>query len=251
MSCAHLPRSRPRLHGGRRPWCRASPGRRAAAIRPTLLNRIMLAVGDDRQMWDGRADERGRRPAAHALRPGGDGGRPRDAPGPAGRHRVLPDPVRESRMGACPGRPSATRSASLCDCLVTGDAPYDHLVRWRAYETLPADLLADDSALAARHAEARGRGRAASGLGRGPPRRGSLLRQPGLVQRLPQRRQLHRRAASTTRAWGSTEPDPDLGRYLSHRPRRGLGSLQDAHDPRCRPYRALHARRQRGRPCST
>ncbi|MCS5617605.1 MAG: hypothetical protein NZ658_06365, partial [Pirellulales bacterium] len=59
--------------------------------------------------------------------------------------RLLP-PIAAAALLAC---------LTTAGCLVTGDAPYDQLVRWRSYETLPADLLADDSALAARHAEAR------------------------------------------------------------------------------------------------
>ena len=59
--------------------------------------------------------------------------------------RLLP-PIAAAALLAC---------LTTAGCLVTGDAPYDQLVRWRSYETLPADLLADDLTLAARHAEAR------------------------------------------------------------------------------------------------
>ena len=70
--------------------------------------------------------------------------------------RLLP-PIAAAALLAC---------LTTAGCLVTGDAPYDQLVRWRSYETLPADLLADDLALAARHAEARAAAEAHPDLGR-------------------------------------------------------------------------------------
>jgi cytochrome c peroxidase len=121
---------------------------------PTLLNRIMLAVGDDRQMWDGAATSV-EDALLHTLTD------PREmAADPQG---IL------ARLGAIDGyRLQFERIygelslVAIGDalglfvrCLVTGDAPYDHEVRWRAYRDLPADLLEDDAALAARHEAAR------------------------------------------------------------------------------------------------
>jgi len=121
---------------------------------PTLLNRIMLAIGDDRQMWDGSATSV-EDALLHTLTD------PREM-------AADPDALL-ARLGAIEGyRLQFDRSYggvswhALGDalglfvrCLVTGDAPYDHEVRWRAYRDLPADLLAEDAALAARHEAAR------------------------------------------------------------------------------------------------
>ena len=132
-----------------RPLATGIDGRPGQRHPPTLLNRIMLAVGDDRQLWDGSA-----------------------ASVEAALLHTLAD---EREMGADPAttiaRLEANEAYSLqfaavyggvswsaigdalggfVRCLVTGDSPYDHAVRWRTYERLPEDLLQDDPELASR-----------------------------------------------------------------------------------------------------
>jgi len=122
------------------------PGRRHP---PTLLNRIMLAVGDDRQLWDGSAssveaallhtlaDERemGADPAATIAR--------LEAIEPYRLQFVqLYGGVSRAAIGDAIG--------GFVRCLVTGDSPYDRAVQWRTYERLPEDLLAADPELATR-----------------------------------------------------------------------------------------------------
>jgi cytochrome c peroxidase len=178
---------------------------------PTLLNRIMLAVGDDRQMWDGRAtgvDDA----LLHTLSDPEEMG--------ADRETLLARLADiecyriqfEKSYGSVSWPALGDALGQFVHCLVTGDAPYDHLVRWRSYETLPADLLAEDPALAARHWAART-------AAEQHPVAASALRGEGLF--------------FGNRAWcsachngvnftdelfhntgvGLDKPDPDLGRY--------------------------------------
>jgi cytochrome c peroxidase len=121
---------------------------------PALLNRIMLAVGDDKQMWDGRAVSV-EDALLHAL---------------ADPTEMAADPSRlTAKLGGIPGYRlqfdrlygEVTWDAigdavgAFVHCLVTGNSPYDHAVAWRSYAQLDDDLLAKDPTLAARHAAAR------------------------------------------------------------------------------------------------
>jgi cytochrome c peroxidase len=121
---------------------------------PTLLNRIMLAVGDDRQMWDGSATSV-EDALLHAL-------------ASATEMAADPDATVEKLRGIEGYRVQFERSygdvswdaigdaiGAFVRCLVTGDAPFDHEVRWRSYRDLPAFLLAEDPDLATRHMAAR------------------------------------------------------------------------------------------------
>jgi cytochrome c peroxidase len=133
---------------------RGVDGREGRRNPPALLNRIMLAVGDDRQFWDGRATSV-EDALLHALTDARD---------------MAADPEEtlvklrdiecyriqfEASYGSVSWAALGDALGQFVRCLVTGDSPYDQLVRWRAYETLPADLLAEDPALAARHGAAR------------------------------------------------------------------------------------------------
>ncbi len=122
------------------------PGRRHP---PTLLNRIMLAVGDDRQLWDGSASsveaallhtladeqEMGADPAATIARLKG----------------LEPYRLQFAQLyGGVSWAAIGDAIGGFVRCLVTGDSPYDRAVQWRTYERLPEDLLAADPELATR-----------------------------------------------------------------------------------------------------
>ena len=121
---------------------------------PALLNRIMLAVGDDKQMWDGRASSV-EDALLHAL---------------ADPSEMAADPsLLTAKLAGIPGyRLQFDRLygdvtwdgigdaiGAFVHCLVTGNSPYDHAVTWRSYAQLDDDLLASDPMLAARQAAAR------------------------------------------------------------------------------------------------
>jgi cytochrome c peroxidase len=127
------------------------PGRRNP---PALLNRIMLAVGDDRQFWDGRAASV-EDALLHALL-----AEQEMAAAPAATLERISDIECyriqfEKSYGGVSWSALGDAIGHFVRCLVTGDAPFDHAVRWRNYETLPPHLLAEEPALAARHAAAR------------------------------------------------------------------------------------------------
>jgi cytochrome c peroxidase len=133
---------------------RGTEGREGRRNPPALLNRIMLAVGDDRQMWDGRASSV-EDALLHALT---------DATAMAADPDETLAKLRdlecyriqfEKSYGSVSWPALGDALGQFVHCLVTGDAPYDHDVRWRAYETLPSEVLAADAVLAARHASAR------------------------------------------------------------------------------------------------
>jgi len=121
---------------------------------PTLLNRIMLAVGDDRQMWDGSAasiEDALLHALANETEMAADQAatiaKLRDIEG----YRVQ----FERSYGDVSWAAIGDAIGAFVRCLVTGDAPFDHAVRWRSYRELPPDLLDEDSDLAARHEAAR------------------------------------------------------------------------------------------------
>ena len=133
---------------------RGVDGRAGRRNPPALLNRIMLAVGDDRQMWDGRASSV-EDALLHSLT---------DATAMAADPEDTLAKLRdmecyriqfETSYGGVSWSALGDALGQFVHCLVTGDAPYDHASRWRAYETLPPEVLADDEVLAARHAAAR------------------------------------------------------------------------------------------------
>lgn len=121
---------------------------------PTLLNRIMLAVGDDRQMWDGSAASV-EDALLHTLAD------PDEMAAESGSLLARLNAIEGYRLqfersyGDVSWEALGDALGLFVRCLVTGDAPFDHEVRWRAYRNLPADLLADDADLAARHEAAR------------------------------------------------------------------------------------------------
>jgi len=121
---------------------------------PTLLNRIMLAVGDDRQMWDGSA--RSVEDALlHALINPAEMAADPDVV--LARLRRIEGYRRqfERSYGEVSWKALGKAIGTFVRCLVSGDSPFDHEVRWRAYRDLPDHLLAEDPELAARHAAAR------------------------------------------------------------------------------------------------
>ena len=129
-------------------------GARGTRNPPTLLNRIMLAVGDDRQMWDGSATSI-EDALLHALADATE-----MAADPAATITKLRDIEGyrvqfERSYGEVSWEAVGDAIGAFVRCLVTGDAPFDHAVRWRSYRELPPDLLDEDPELAARHEAAR------------------------------------------------------------------------------------------------
>jgi cytochrome c peroxidase len=156
---------------------RGTEGRKGRRNPPALLNRIMLAVGDDRQMWDGRASSV-EDALLHALT---------DATAMAADSDETLAKLRdlecyriqfETSYGGVSWSALGDAIGQFVHCLVTGDG--------RCGARRPPR-------------GGPGGGRAQPDVGSRPPGRIALLRQPGLVQRLPQRRQLHRRAVSQHR----------------------------------------------------
>ena len=185
-----------------------APGRRNP---PTLLNRIMLAVGDDRQMWDGRAASV-EDALLHTLRDPDEMGAYPETTLAMLREIECYRIQFEKSYGGVSWSALGDAIGQFVRCLVTGDAPYDQLVRWRSYETLPADLLADDPALAARHAEARAAAEA-------HPVSAAALRGESLFfGNRAWCSACHNGVNFTDECFHNTgvgldQPDPDLGRY--------------------------------------
>ena len=133
-------------------------GREGRRNPPALLNRIMLAVGDDRQFWDGRAtsvEDALLHALLHALTDARD--MAADPEETLAKLRDL-ECYRiqfEASYGGVSWSALGDALGQFVRCLVTGDAPFDHAVRWRTYETLPPEVLAADAVLADRHAAAR------------------------------------------------------------------------------------------------
>lgn len=121
---------------------------------PALLNRIMLAVGDDRQMWDGRATSV-EDALLHALAD------PTEMAADPSRLAARLEQIEGYRVqfgrlyGGVSWQAIGDAIGGFVHCLVTGNAPYDHAVIWRSYKRLDDELLARDPGLAARHAAAR------------------------------------------------------------------------------------------------
>lgn len=136
------------------PVARGVDGREGRRNPPALLNRIMLAVGHDRQMWDGRATSI-EDALLHSLTDATAMAADPEAT-LAKLHDVECYRIQfEKSYGGVSWSALGDAIGQFVHCLVTGDAAFDHAVRWRAYETLPLDVLADDEVLAARHAAAR------------------------------------------------------------------------------------------------
>lgn len=121
---------------------------------PTLLNRIMLAVGDDKQMWDGRATSV-EDALLHALAD------PTEMAADPSRLEAKLEQIEGYRLqfdrlyGGVSWPAIGDAIAGFVYCLVTGNSPYDDAVIWRSYERLDRELLESDPGLAARHAAAR------------------------------------------------------------------------------------------------
>jgi cytochrome c peroxidase len=136
------------------PFATGIGGQQGKRNPPTLLNRMVLALGNDQQFWDGRSLS-----VEDALL------------------HALEDPT---EMAATPQETvrklkelksyrlqferiykevswDALGDAIGCfvRCLVTDSAPYDHYARWEVYKDLGPDLLAEDPELAARYREAK------------------------------------------------------------------------------------------------
>ena len=129
-------------------------GQKGTRNPPALLNRIMLSVGDDRQFWDGRATSV-EDALLHAL---ADPTEMNADPAALVEKLSRVEGYRlqfECLYGDVSWQAIGDALGQFVRCLVTGDSPYDAEVAWRAYRNLDADLLAEDSALAARHAKTR------------------------------------------------------------------------------------------------
>jgi cytochrome c peroxidase len=136
------------------PVAKGIGGQPGARNPPALLNRIMLSVGDDRQFWDGRATSV-EDALLHAL---SDPTEMQAEPATLVAKLAGIEGYRlqfERLYGDVSWRAIGDAIGAFVRCLVTGDSPYDAEVAWRSYRSLDADLLAEDAALAARHARAR------------------------------------------------------------------------------------------------
>lgn len=133
---------------------RGVDGREGRRNPPALLNRIMLAVGDDRQFWDGRATSV-EDALLHALTDARDMAADPEETLAKLRNLECYRIQFEASYGGVSWSALGDAIGQFVRCLVTGDAPFDHAVRWRTYETLPPEVLAADAVLAARHTAAR------------------------------------------------------------------------------------------------
>lgn len=136
------------------PYAKGIGGQEGKRNPPTLLNRVMLALGHDQQFWDGRSKSV-EDALLHALEDKAEmAAAPEDTiaklKGIEGYkmqfERVYKD-VTWAAIGDAVG--------SFVRCLVTGPAPYDYSDRWEVYKDLDQESLAEDPDLAARHKEAK------------------------------------------------------------------------------------------------
>jgi cytochrome c peroxidase len=136
------------------PFAKGIGGQESKRNPPTLLNRVMLSLGEDRQFWDGRSlsvhDA-----LLHALED---------------KTEMAADPeVTIAKLKGIEGYRmqferiykditwDAIGNAVDCfvRCLVTGSSPYDYSERWEAYKNLDQQFLDEDPQLAARYEEAK------------------------------------------------------------------------------------------------
>ncbi|MFO0911415.1 MAG: cytochrome c peroxidase [Pirellulales bacterium] len=136
------------------PFAKGIGGQTGNRNPPTLLNRVMLALGHDQQFWDGRSTsvedallhalsdktEMAAAPEATITKLKGiDGYRLQF-------ERIYQD-VTWDAVGDAIG--------CFVRCLVTGSSPYDYSERWEVYKDLDPELLAEAPELAARREEAK------------------------------------------------------------------------------------------------
>jgi cytochrome c peroxidase len=121
---------------------------------PTLLNRIMLSLGDDRQFWDGRSlsveDA-----LLHALT---------DPTEMAASSEEIIEKLKaiegyrlqfDGIYGDVTWDGIGDAVGCFVRCLVTGPSPYDYYEQWERYKDVDQELLDEDAEFAGRHKEAR------------------------------------------------------------------------------------------------
>ncbi len=121
---------------------------------PTLLNRIVLTLGNDQQFWDGRSSSV-EDALLHALEdrtemaatPDTTIQKLKDITGYRLQFERIYKEVSWESLGDAMG--------CFVRCLVTDSSPYDHYARWEVYKDLDPDLLAEDPGLAARYKQAK------------------------------------------------------------------------------------------------
>lgn len=121
---------------------------------PTLLNRVMLALGDDRQFWDGRSAsvEEALLHALHdptemAADPQETVAKLKGIDGYQLQFERIYGEVSWDAIGDAVG--------GGIRCLVTGSSPYDYQRRWEVYQQVDPEYLADDPELASRYEAAK------------------------------------------------------------------------------------------------
>jgi cytochrome c peroxidase len=117
---------------------------------PSLLNRIMLGFGEDRQFWDGRATSV-EDALLHALKDPAE-----MAASPEATIRKLKE-IEGYRLqfdriyGEVTWEAIGDATGCFVRCLVTDSSPYDYSDKWRAFKDLDQQLLDEDPELAERH----------------------------------------------------------------------------------------------------
>jgi cytochrome c peroxidase len=121
---------------------------------PTLLNRVMLSIGNDQQFWDGRTSSV-EDALLHALS---------DPTEMAASPDLTIDKLKKIEgyrlqfariYGDVSWQTLGDAVGCFVRCLVTGPAPYDYFDQWERRKTLGQELLADDAELAAQYAAAK------------------------------------------------------------------------------------------------
>jgi cytochrome c peroxidase len=136
------------------PFAKGIGGQEGKRNPPTLLNRVMLALGHDQQFWDGRSTSV-EDALLHALEDKTEmAAAPEDTiaklKGIEGYRmqfeRIYKD-VTWDAVGDAVG--------CFVRCLVTGSSPHDYSERWEVYKDLDQEFLDEDAELAARYKEAK------------------------------------------------------------------------------------------------
>lgn len=117
---------------------------------PTLLNRIMLGLGEDRQFWDGRSISVEdallhalKDPTEMAASPEETIRKLKEIEGYRLQFEEIYQGVTWEAIGDATG--------CFVRCLVTETSPYDYSDKWRAFKHLDQQSLDDDPELAERH----------------------------------------------------------------------------------------------------
>jgi cytochrome c peroxidase len=136
------------------PFATGINGQQGKRNPPTLLNRVMLAIGNDQQFWDGRTASVEdallhalEDPTEMAASPDATIDKLKTIQGYRLQFGRIYKEVSWNAVGDALG--------AFVRCLVTDNSPYDYQVDWWGYEDLDQEFLDDDPALAAAHGQAK------------------------------------------------------------------------------------------------